>query len=151
MAFWCRSAGIVLARGLAPAIMSHVPDGGLAIVSKSCQTGRRLPVSQAGLGWASRCQLVRLALNRMLSSSVCRLPVVALVVALYRIFHNRERAQFRERERVPEIISFSLNCDTMQQQLALFRRTSFRIVLSLTACCSCRCCCCRCIVALNKW
>lgn len=55
-----------------------------------------------------------------------------------------------QRARVPEIVSFSLNCDTMQQQLALFRRTSFRIVLSLTACCSCRCCC-RCIVALNKW
>lgn len=122
MAFWCSSAGIVLAPWASPAIMSHVPAGGLAIVSKSCQTGRRLRWAGWGWGWASRCQLAGIALNRMhsSSSSVCRLCLLLLHCIV-----PREQESKRE----PEIVSHSLNCDTTQQQLALFRQASFRIGL----------------------
>lgn len=125
MAFWCSSAGWHCACPWAsPAIMSHVPAGGLAIVSKSCQTGRRL--RRVSWGWASRCQLAGIALNRMQSSSssVCRLCLLMLL--LLHCIVPREQESKRE----PEIVSHSLNCDTtQQQQLALFCRASFRIGL----------------------
>lgn len=84
--------------------------------------------SEAGAGrnrqdQAGRARLaagVRLALNRMhsssSSSSVCRLPVVAPVVALYRIFHNRALSHSLSLSSACEsAFAFSENCDTRQQ------------------------------------